>query len=404
MLERLGLQENWLTTAPFINPNHGDGSNVGQGNQGGQGGQGGNPGPGGVNGGGNFGGPGNGPNISYPTLESRLAKQQSADDFGIKDPQAIGSYFQQRSQFGVPANVQTPVPDEQKKPDVEINPHSMVSKSVVSIEASFNKQMQFELDDLRLSGNTNRQVSGLEKYKIDSTAPQNTQQGSTDLLKGLEDLKLDDLKLQAHESQEEARIKIAAEKSFLNHTKSNLNPFQNSMNPSQQGQPGLSNQFQGSQQPGQSGQPGLSNQFQGSQQPGQQGISNQFQGSQQPGQNPQNLIPGSNIGNMIPPSYQNSSISNGNQVQAQTKLSNLAFSNLSGTDKTIQDVKLASHAKDSFTNNHPSLDIAAKMPTLDKAPEKLPLNQSYNPTKKYDKDSSMMESYGKFHSLFFRGQ
>lgn len=367
LLERLGLQQDWLTTATCMNPSH---NSIGNGSFDGKGGN--NGGQAGNNEGqsGNFGGPGSGLNISYPTLESKLAKQQSADDFGIKDPQAIGSYFQQRSQFGVPANVQTPVPNEEKKPTVEINPHSMVSKSVVSIEASFNKQMQFELDDLRLSGNKNIPDSGLDKFKVDpNSSQQQAQQAGVDLFADLQNLKLDDTKLEAQESQEEARIKIAAEKSFLNLSKSNLNPFQNSIGPSPNQNQQRSSPFRGSQQGG---------------------VIGKFSSSQNPG----GLVPGSKHGNMVPPSFQNSTMNEGNLTRNQ--ISNLAFSNLNkDRSNTIENVELPSYAKDSYTNNDPSLNIGTKKLTLDKAPDNLPLKQSYNPTKKFDKDASLIDSYGK---------
>lgn len=303
-MQRLGLQADWLTATNFKRPppsNPGNGGNF----------------PGGGGGG-----------MNYPTLDSKLAKEESADSFGIKDPQAINSYFKERSQFGVPANVQGPPPqDFQNLPPVNLNPDSLVSKSVLSIEASYDKVIDYQVDDLRLPGennNNNNSNNGLDKYKIDpNSQPQNI--GNTnDFLNDLENLKLDESKEQQKDENLENQVKKAAQKSFIQHSQSNLNPFQ-------------------------------------------------------------------------PPEEQAS-------FQKPGKISNLAFSNFNNNDpgfgnytenndKTIQDVNLPSFARDNYGND-PSLNLGGKKPTLEKAPEKLPLNRSYNPDMPYNKELAMMESYG----------
>lgn len=318
----MGLQEDWLTTTNFTKPRNPPPSN----NSGGGGNF------------GNFTGAGNnGGDMNYPTLDSKLAREESADSFGVKDPQAIESYFKERSQFGVPANNNIPPVNQQNVPEVNINPNSVVSKSVLSIEASFEKGIEFEMDDLRLSGDNNKggDNSGLDRYKIDpnNNNGQNTIQDPNDLFKDLENLKLDDSKEQIKDQQEEQRVKMEAQKSFINHQKSNLNPFQ---------PPDENTSFQ------------------------------------KPGQ------------------LSNLAFSNLNQNSGNTTNMGLGIGNYNDhNDKTIQDVNLPSFAKDNYGNQDPSLNLGGMKPTLDKAPEKLPLNRSYEPTQQWDKDAKLMESYGK---------
>jgi hypothetical protein len=99
---------------------------------------------------------GNGPNSGPGGKKSQVKDSTAA--LGLPEPQKIENYFESRqSQFGLPSNIHGPAaggigvnnqPPQQQPfndasvPKFNIDPNSVVSKSVMSIDASFNQVAQ----------------------------------------------------------------------------------------------------------------------------------------------------------------------------------------------------------------------------------------------------------------------
>ena len=99
----------------------------------------------------------------------------------------------------------------------------MVSKSVKTIDASFEKAAEFQLNDLRLSEDEKKDVFGKSSLGLpEGSKPDLGDEGFLGQLDNL-DINVDGDKVK--QQIEEEKVKAEAEKRFEEQTKSNLNPF-----------------------------------------------------------------------------------------------------------------------------------------------------------------------------------
>lgn len=152
----------------------------------------------------------------------RQIVQNSSDSFGINEPQNIENYFEQRqSQFGVPSIIpnEKPIQPEKSIPTFNIDPSSTVSKSVITIDASFNIAANDKLNELKLDD-----FKPPATQENDST-PKININNTDDFLNQLNNLKLNNDEQNMYDELQENKIKNEADKRLSQFKQSKIDPF-----------------------------------------------------------------------------------------------------------------------------------------------------------------------------------